>query len=447
MIKDNNYKVAADPAKSFFVSMLIKDITLRDAIGDLVDNSVDAIKAIAKDPNKLDKFEIEIDLSENHFSITDNGIGMEAKVARETAFNFGKSDRHKLIKNSIGQFGIGMKRAFFKLGNNIKVQSVAKNSSFELTIDVPAWLKSPKVWEFEFNKGTLKEEAKNDQSKTRFSVYITELSEDAKLNFSSKTFITTLQKEIALEHILNINKGLRIKICGYTLKASLLTLVHNEKIKPTYWEKKEIYKSVKVLAGISTKDSEDGGWYIFCNNRLILGRNKTEETVWTGSKGDGVPLWHAQFHMFRGFVFFEAKDSSQLPWNTTKTGMDMDSPYYQEVRAKMILMTKQVMKLLNDLKTEKEKDNPEENQKLNKEVEKSLKKTTPVVQILAKTKSLPSKFSYPEILYNPVKKEDLVKISYQVSIEKFDEVKDSLGVSSPKEVGLETFNYYCENEL
>ena len=38
-------KVQANPAKSFFVSMLIKDITLRDAIGDLVDNAVDAIKA------------------------------------------------------------------------------------------------------------------------------------------------------------------------------------------------------------------------------------------------------------------------------------------------------------------------------------------------------------------------------------------------------------------
>lgn len=40
-------KVHANPAKSFFVSMLIKDITLRDAIGDLVDNAVDAIKACA----------------------------------------------------------------------------------------------------------------------------------------------------------------------------------------------------------------------------------------------------------------------------------------------------------------------------------------------------------------------------------------------------------------
>ena len=66
-------------------------------------------------------------------------------------------DKHHLIDNSIGQFGIGMKRAFFKLGSNIHVKSVAATSEFELTIDVPNWLKEPNVWEFEFDKNTLKE--------------------------------------------------------------------------------------------------------------------------------------------------------------------------------------------------------------------------------------------------------------------------------------------------
>ncbi len=45
--------VQGDPTKDFFISMLIKDITLRDAIGDLVDNSVDAIKAKAANRNNL----------------------------------------------------------------------------------------------------------------------------------------------------------------------------------------------------------------------------------------------------------------------------------------------------------------------------------------------------------------------------------------------------------
>lgn len=276
---------------------------------------------------------------------------------------------------------------------------------------------------------------------------ITELSDDSKLSFDNDTFITTLQKEIELEHMLNINKGLKIKIGDYTLKSNHITLVNDDNIKPTYWEKIEKNQTVKILAGISTKDAEDGGWYIFCNDRLILGKNKTEETVWTGSKGDGVPLWHAQYFRFRGYVFFEAEDSSRLPWNTTKTGMDLDSPYYKEVRAKMINMTRQVMDLLDKLKEEKEKDNPDENQTLNKAIEKSLKTTTPVIKILANTTPLSNKFIYPIKLFNPQKRTNSVKITYQVSNEKYEAVKESLGVSSAKEVGVETFNFYHDNEI
>lgn len=443
----NQNNVNADPAKGFFVSMLIKDITLRDAIGDLVDNAVDAIKARANGSANLKGYEIEIKLGKSYFSITDNGFGMEAEVARETAFNFGKSDKHHLIDKSIGQFGIGMKRAFFKLGSKIKVKSVAATSQFELTIDVPEWLKKPKEWSFKFDKDTLIENSKNIPSKTGFVVHITELSDDSKLSFGNETFITTLQKEIELEHMLNINNGIKIKIGDYTLKSNHITLVNDENIKPTYWEKIEKKQAVKILAGISTKDSEDGGWYIFCNNRLILGKNKNDETVWTGSKGDGVPLWHAQFHRFRGYVFFDAEDSSNLPWNTTKTGMDKDSPYYKEVRAKMIIMTRQVMEMLEKLKDEKGKDNPLENQTLNKVIEKSLKKTTPVIEILSNTKQLSNKFVYPVKLYNPPNKTNTVKIDYLVTTEKYEAVKERLGVNSPKEVGLETFNYYYDNEI
>jgi hypothetical protein len=439
--------VSADPAKGFFVSMLIKDITLRDAIGDLVDNAVDAIKAKANGSNHLKGYEIDIKLGKSYFSISDNGSGMESDIARKYAFNFGKSDSHKLIDMSIGQFGIGMKRAFFKLGNNILVKSIAKTSQFELKIDVLKWLKKPKKWEFEFEKGTLKERISNSNSKTGLFIHISNLSDDSKLSFGDRTFIETLIKEISLEHMLNINKGLIIKINEHSLTSDKISLVNDNNIRPTFWEKASKGINVKVIAGISTKDEEDGGWYIFCNDRLIIGKNKTNATVWTGKKGDGVPLWHAQYHRFRGYVFFNANDSSMLPWNTTKTGMDMDSPYYKEVRSKMINMTRQVMELLDKLKEEKEKDNPEENQKLNRTVDKSLKIASSVTNILSNTKNLDFKFHFPIELFTPPRKKNTVKISYQVSNEKYEAAKQNLDVKTPKEVGLKTFNYYFNNEL
>lgn len=444
--KDKNI-VSADPAKGFFVSMLIKDITLRDAIGDLVDNSVDAIKSRAEDTNILSGFEIDIKLGKTYFSINDNGYGMEAEIARTTAFNFGKSDSHILIDNSIGQFGIGMKRAFFKLGNIIQVRSVSVTSKFEIEIDVKDWLKDKKTWQYHFKENTLEENIINPPSKTGFYVKITELSNDSKLSFDDKSFVNQLIKEIQYEHMLNINKGLKIIINDIVLKTTSIDLVFDEKIKPTFWNKVGKDESIKILAGISTKDDEEGGWYIFCNDRLIIAKNKTDETVWTGSKGDGVPFWHSQYHRFRGYVFFEAKDSSKLPWNTTKTGMDLDSPSYKEVRQQMIIMTRKVMGLMDMLKSEKEQDNPEENQTLNLAIEKSITSPISVVEALNKTHLLTNKFVYPEKLYNPVKKKNNTKISYQVPTDKFNKIKEHTESGSQREVGLYTFNYYFDNEL
>ena len=440
-------KVQANPAKSFFVSMLIKDITLRDAIGDLVDNAVDAIKARVEDKSNLTGYQVDVTLNGNEFTIKDNGQGMNTEVARTTAFNFGKAKDHQLIENSIGQFGIGMKRAFFKIGSFISVHSVTKKSCFDIDIDVPDWLAIADKWEFAFKEDTLQEDV-DQTEETGFSVTIKNLSDDAKASFSNDKFINQLTKEIEYEHMLNIEKGLIITINGYKLKETNITLVCDDNFKPTYWEKEKDGLTIKILAGISTKNEDEGGWYVFCNDRLILAKDKSANTVWTGGKGDGVALWHAQYHRFRGFVFFEAKDSSKLPWNTTKTGMDMDSPIYQGVRVQMINMTKQVMELMDKLKSEKEKDNPEDEQKLNNAVEQSTKASRQsVLELRTRTDVLQEKFIFPEALYSPAGKKNQINIQYFVPREKFQQVCSQLKVKSGKDVGMKTFDYYCDNEL
>jgi HSP90 family molecular chaperone len=121
--------------------MLIKDISLKDAIGDLVDNSVDAIKAKSKNQNDFSGYTIEITADNKIFSIKDNGSGIEEDIARKYAFKLGKPKDHKLLKHSIGRFGIGMKRAFFKIGNEIFVESIAPKSRFTITTDALSFTK------------------------------------------------------------------------------------------------------------------------------------------------------------------------------------------------------------------------------------------------------------------------------------------------------------------
>jgi len=341
-----------------------------------------------------------------------------------------------------------MKRAFFKLGSNIHIKSVAPTSEFQLTIDVNKWQKETgNNWQFEFDNNTLRENITNEEQSLGLEITITQLSDDSKTSFVDKTFIDRLQKEIALEHMLNINKGLIIDVNGADLTANQITLVNDDLIKPTYWEKTGDGESVKILAGISAKDGDDGGWYIFCNDRLIVAKDQTSETVWTGAKGDGVPKYHAQYHRFRGYAFFEANDSSKLPWNTTKTGMDMDSPYYKEVRQRMITMSRQVMGLLDKLKEEKEKGNPQDSQNLNKAVEKSLNSPKPVLEVLKESRTLNNSFHFPTALFNPLKKSNSIKITYQVSSERYEAVKQTIGEENSTEVGLKTFDYYYNNEI
>jgi len=199
----NNKKIEGIPSKDLFIAMLIKDITLRDAIGDLTDNSVDAANANAsksdqQDEIDLSKFSINILLDKTHFEIFDNCGGIEEDIARESAFKLGKPKNYEFGKHTIGQFGIGMKRAFFKLGEQITVKSVALNSLFKIKINVPEWRDKTdeKDWYFAFDSVTKEKHKLKD---TMTTITISGLKEDVKKQFSDPQFLIDLKNEIALE--------------------------------------------------------------------------------------------------------------------------------------------------------------------------------------------------------------------------------------------------------
>lgn len=444
---DKSKLVFGDPTKDFFINMLIKDITLRDAIGDLVDNSVDAIKAKATNRENLKGYTINIKIDSNRFSISDNGTGIEEKIAREYAFKLGKPKDHKLIDHSIGRFGIGMKRAFFKLGYNISVKSKAPTSSFSIEIPVNTWREVEDNWDFQF--ANVKTNQKNAVTTTGTTIEITDLSTDAKESFKKPQFENELKEEIAAEQILNINKGIVIKINNEALVAPDLTLKFNKEVIPAYWKHtfkhtKDAELDVEIFAGVSDEIEIEGGWNIFCNDRLILSRDTSSITGWTGAGGDGVAKYHQQFWGFRGYVFFNSKKSSSLPWNTTKTGIDPDSSDYLAVRKKMIELMKDVFLLLNRQKKEREKDNPIKNQTLNNKVYAA--KALSIIKVIKDKNKLDSKFQFPPEL-NVVKETDQKTIRYTVSTVKFNKVKKHIGGTNPSDVGSLTFDHYYENEI
>ena len=56
---------------------------------------------------------MNIAFSNDRFELTDNCGGFDKKTAGDYAFRFGRPDERPSADHSIGQFGIGMKRAQF----------------------------------------------------------------------------------------------------------------------------------------------------------------------------------------------------------------------------------------------------------------------------------------------------------------------------------------------
>lgn len=142
-------KVEASPTKEFFISVLVRDITVNQAITDLVDNSIDGALRLRRlsDYNGL---WVEVRVTEDRFIIADNCGGIPIEVARRYAFRFGRPPAAPATPHSLGQFGVGMKRAIFKLGSEFTVESRTENSHFLIEEDVNHWKAREDDWDFTF---------------------------------------------------------------------------------------------------------------------------------------------------------------------------------------------------------------------------------------------------------------------------------------------------------
>jgi hypothetical protein len=139
---ESKYKtVPAAPVKSFFVTMLTRDIPLADAILDLLDNCVDGIlRTKGKAVESYEGFSATITFDKSHFMIHDNCGGIPWDL-HDYAFRLGApADQPKKKKlPMVGVYGIGMKRAVFKIGEHCLITTRHDPDSYEVEI-TPDWL-------------------------------------------------------------------------------------------------------------------------------------------------------------------------------------------------------------------------------------------------------------------------------------------------------------------
>lgn len=130
-------KINGNPTKIFFIDMLTRDISIKDAIIDLLDNSIDGASNI--NPNDYTDLQIDITINKNEFIVEDNCGGFSLETAKKYAFRFGRPEDAPVTTGKVGRFGVGMKRALFKIGKSFEVESKTDADHFEVNVNINKW--------------------------------------------------------------------------------------------------------------------------------------------------------------------------------------------------------------------------------------------------------------------------------------------------------------------
>ncbi|MBA7490471.1 hypothetical protein ES702_01009 [subsurface metagenome] len=201
---------------------------------------------------------------------------------------------------------------------------------------------------------------------------------------------------------------------------------------------------IDIICGISpgTKkrtEYEIGrrGWNVFCNERLILVDDQSEATGWTGKDGK-FPKYHQIFHEFFGFVFLSSNNPAKLPLNTSKTGLNTSLPIYAYVLDKMISTAKPVTKYLSKkYSTQKSESDA---------VDEVIQSTAQEDRLDSSNVSVSELVTDTEFTAPVQEVTSLATINYKKPKPLVEKVKKHMGITSNKDVGSETFDYYIEIE-
>lgn len=347
----NNNVIVGNPTKKFFIEMITRDISIEDAIIDLLDNSIDGANRI--NPNDYRGLTISVSINESEFIIEDNCGGFSLETAQKYAFRFGRPEEAPITNNTIGRFGIGMKRSLFKIGKNFEVETQNDKDHFKVEVDVEKWSKQQQNvidaqgnqitiddWNFQY---TIIEDKRFAENGTK--IRVVNLNNEVKDLFTDDAFLRDLSNDI--QKLLNFSllKGITILLNGKNLTGHRIDMLCSDNLIPFHADGKINNVSYRIIAGLGEiGEPKRSGWYIYCNNRLVLEADQTNITNWGISP---IPQWHINHVMFRGLLFLDSTETLDLPLTTTKKGIDATSEIYKKI---LPLMKMAMISVLDFLK-------------------------------------------------------------------------------------------------
>lgn len=422
--------VLAHPTKTLFIDILTQDLDVKDCIMDLIDNSIDSYNR----HRFKNKKQIKLTINNNSFEIYDNCGGIEKQLLKEKAFLFGVEEL-KGVTKSIGLYGIGMKRAIFKIGKKVELESDDGNYRNLLKIDVNKW-RVQSDWNFEIDSTKSKATDKKEFTRIR----VTDLREEIRIKFDSTSFLENLKKGIHVMYTVFMQKNVDIFLNKEKITPLDIEVTFDKNYQPARHHETYLKVDIDIVCfveptkGRTTKEIGKTGWNIFINDRLILVDDTSEITGWTGERGN-LPKYHSIYNQFRGLVFLKSDDVSILPLNTFKNSLNIESKTYNYVLKKMVNTARPIINYLTK-KYEKEKTETENIEDNISSSSESVSKT--------KLSDLPVgnfNFKAPE-----KSSQTFTTISFSKPKEIVEKVKRHLQVRNNNEVGLKTFDYYVKTE-
>ena len=435
-------EVDAYPTKDFFIDMLTRDIGIPECILDLIDNAIDkAVREADVDvteillrgslAKRIRNRRIDIDVTPSRFRVRDNCGGISKEEARKEIFLFGHSGADEEPKR-LSVYGIGMKRAFFKLGRHTVLHSRTTATDYAVEVDVDSWRRTDD-WSFDFASEAFLRKL-SDLAPKSTEITITKLSEAASKRFRTATFETELRRRLSRAYALYIKAGIVISLNEAEVEPYLPELAGGKAVTSVRQEFAFDGVDVLLMAGVTpAEDRTPHGWYVFCNGRMVVEADKTELTGW----GASFPQFHTKYNHFLGYAYFSSEDVTALPWTTTKQGIDRESPVYQQALSEMRIQARPVLSFLSDLYPT--------------DIEPSVLLEREVIQKATRVPldKVPRKQSVFSVRKPPRKVDNTVPIRYRRAREDVDRIRKHLGDRglSSHEIGEFTFDHFLREEV
>ena len=227
----------ASPEKRLFISLLTRDITMIAAFLDLIDNSINA--AVVPFAHKLrtasdyaniltenivrPSVNIDLTVSDTEIAVIDSANGISAQAAASKVFKFGRSQDEEREDDRLSVYGIGLKRAFFKLGNRVRIVSDHVEGGFELDLNVATWARKGELpWTFRLEP---REAVTEGQCGTR--IHVSELYPETTRRMRDGVFCGQLRESVSKIYAYYLSTFVRVFVNGDSVAGLALEVAKN----------------------------------------------------------------------------------------------------------------------------------------------------------------------------------------------------------------------------